>query len=98
MPLYCIICFRWFQPQSCNAECDTNQEFNNLCGMCSGVGPMGQVVKKPHAMFLSQRQMEIAKRREERKAKAEEMREIAENLKKEDLERQKAAIAHRRQK
>jgi hypothetical protein len=83
LPAHCAICSRWFVPSppclpSFCEECDVPQSWNNLCGACSGVGPLNQkYVESPSPTVANHIHAVTNARVLERKKEAEERQRAA---------------------
>jgi hypothetical protein len=82
MPSKCLICASWFSTDvSCCEECDELEDFKNLCGNCSGLGPYNQrYVPTPRACEVMSIQSANYDRNERRKQEAEQQRIKTEKL------------------
>jgi hypothetical protein len=76
MPSKCLICASWFVTDArCCEECDEPEDFKNLCGNCSGVGPYNQrYVSAPHSSMVQSIESANYDRMQKRKQEAEEQR------------------------
>jgi hypothetical protein len=82
MPSKCLICASWFSTDvSCCEACDELEDFKNLCGNCSGVGPYNQrYVPTPRACEVMSIESANYERMQRRKQEAEEQRIKTEKL------------------
>ncbi len=83
MPSQCVICANWFAMDvRCCKECDELEDFKNMCGICSGIGPYNQkYIPTPNAYVVESINLAKYDRDEHRRQEVEQRRQEAEKLK-----------------